>query len=269
MKTEGRGVASFEGEDNIAKLERFIEAAMAGYQAEGIPVGANGRLDENLYRNLYGEREVKNDLATNHNYETFFGDISGGEMPADRRLHEGEQLEMLSHSIFIKNLGEKFVVVRASFHDDRKNKVDTLLLDRQTGNLVCAFDEIGDISGVDYERKLSKVQTKNIHEGGASLKYGIKLETNGGKIIPSPAENIPLFYIALPSEFIKKGMEEFLPDMENQSDFERKLFGYFVATIAAQIEGLELYDRRLDPALKQKLAAFKQVMEPLKSKIKP
>lgn len=263
--SERLGVAQSEREDDIAKLERFIEQAMATYQAEGIPVGNNGRLQEQEFskqkntRGLYGENEIEKDLGANRRHEEEW------VHEAPRRFREGEQLEILSHAIFLKNLGDEFAVVRASLHDDRRNKVDTLILDRKTGNLVCAFDEVGDTSGVDYEKKLWNVQKHNI-DGGAALKYGIRSETINGRkvIIPSTAENIPIFYIALPSDRIKKGMQEFLPDMKNQSEFEKKLFAYFVATISAQISGLELYNKRLDPNLKKKLAAFKSVIENFK-----
>jgi len=181
-------------------------------------------------------------------------------------------LEMLSYAIFIKNLGDEFVVVRSSPHDDRVNKVDTLILDRKTGTLVCAFDEVSAINGIDYDKKRSAVYGRNLNGGGASLKYGIGADNSDGKqsVIISKASNIPVFYIALDSENIKNGMKEFLPDMGNRSEFEKKLFSYFVSSIIAQIEGLELNESRLNkyPELKNKLVAFKHIMEPLKANVK-
>jgi len=56
-----------------------------------------------------------------------------------------------------------------------------------------------------------------------------------------------------------------MPDPGNQSEFEEKLFIYFVAIINAQIQALELYSRRLDPNLKKKLEAFKRIMSSLGS----
>ena len=83
-------------------------------------------------------------------------------------------------------------------------------------------------------------------------------------IVPSTAENIPIFYIALPSDYIKKCMREFMHDPKNQSEFEKKLFTYFVTIICNQIDQLEVYSNRLDPNLKKKLAAFKSVIENFK-----
>ncbi|MDP3948924.1 MAG: hypothetical protein Q8Q17_03175 [bacterium] len=258
-------------ENDIVKLARFIERTAIMYRNEDIPVRSDGRIDMQAYAKLHFD--TRNDAEKTREWEKgWFGDIPDAQKLEKRRQMEGEQLEMLSYAIFIKNLGDEFVVVRSSPHDDRVNKVDTLILDRKTGTLVCAFDEVGAISGFEYDEKRSLVRDRNLSSGGATLKYGIGSENKDGRqsVILSKASNIPVFYIALDSENIKNGMKEFLPDMGNQSEFEKKLFSYFVSSITAQIEGLELNEQRLKryPALKQKLTAFKDIMEPILSKIK-
>ena len=254
-----------ERENNVAKIERFIEQVTATYRAENIPIGIDGRINMRAYAGIHFDLEK--DLARNREYDReWFGDVSEAQILEKRRQREGEQLEMLAYGIFIKNLTEEFVVARASSHDDRANKVDTVILDRKTGAIICAFDEVGDTMGIDYEKKQALVRDYNL-KGGASLKYGIGIvEKDKKKIITlSSVANIPLFYIALPSDRIKKGMKEFMPDPGNQSEFEEKLFIYFVAIINAQIQALELYSRRLDPNLKKKLEAFKRIMSSLGS----
>jgi hypothetical protein len=255
---ERPNTAVFEQTEGIAKVAQYIEHVAAAYRAEHIPVGNDGRIDMAAYRNLYPD--VDKDLARNSEWEKeWFQNIPPSEIPARRREREGEQLEMLAHAILVKNLPKEFLVVRASPHDDRANKVDTVILDRATGTLVCAFDEVGTTSGVDYEAKQQHVQEHNL-KGGATLKYGMKMEEKNGKkeVMLSSVSNIPLFYIALPSDRIKKGVQEFLPG-ENQSDFEKNLFSYFMAAITLQIHGLELYEQRLNPDLKEKLTAFKKI----------
>jgi len=259
------------GEDGIAKLERFIVQAAEAYRNEGIPVADDGRIDNRAYANLYFD-EIQEDNDRTAEYEAeWLGAVSDEEKKKERRKKEGEQLEMLSFAIFTKNLPrDEFVVVRSSSHDDRVNKVDTLILDRKTGTLVCAFDEVGATNGKEYDDKLALVHDLNLTKGGASLKYGISSKMEDGKqtVALSSAENIPVFYIALPSKNIKEGMEKFLPDMANQSEYEQGLFSYFVLTISAQIEILELNGRRLNPALREKLTAFKSIMEPIQAGIK-
>ena len=250
--TEKLSSSGFEREDNIAKLEQFIQQATEGYRAEKIPVGTNGRIDMSAYKQLYPD--VENDIAKNRDWdEEWFGNVPSSQMESKRRQMEGEHLEMLAYGVFLKNLSEDFVVARASSYDDRKNKVDTVILDKKTGALICAFDEVGDTSGADYEKKQELVRDHNLHDGGASLKYGLGVSNEKGKktVTPSSSMNVPLFYIALPPDRIQKGMKEFLPGQKDQSEFEKKLFIYFVATITAQIEGLELYSGRLNENLKK------------------
>ena len=263
--SEKPNISGFERNEGIAKVEQYIEQATATYRAENIPIGNDGRIDMAAYRELYPD--VEKDLTRNREWEKeWFKDVSPAEVPEQRRKREGEQLEMLASAILMKNLPDKFVVARASAHDDRVNKVDTVILDKTTGTLVCAFDEVGDTNGVDYEKKQGLVREHNL-KGGASLKYGIGIGEKNGKraVVPSSATNIPLFYIALPSDRIKKGVQEFLPE-ENQSDFEEKLFFYFIATITAQIQALELYEKRLNPSLKEKLVAFKAIVVSLSNR---
>jgi hypothetical protein len=243
--------------DDIAKVERFLESTTMRYRAEGVPLGNDSRIDMAAYKGLYPD--VAKDLERNRDWgKEWFGGLSPEMARERRRLTEGEQLEMLAYAILAKNLGERFVVARTSPHDDRVNKVDTIILDKETGNLVCAFDEVGDASGVNYEKKQTLVRDRNL-KGGASLKYGIGVRREKGKqeVVPSAAEHLPLFYLAVPGDRVKKGMKEFVADPVQQSEFEERLFSYFIATISAQIGALELYHRRLDPELKKKLEDFK------------
>ena len=251
-----------EQHEGLGSLEVFIQELSNQYRHEGIPISDDGRIDMERYRNLHPD--VSKDLERNREWEQKWQ--SEGQI-ADRRETDGEKLEILAHAIFAKNLGEQFIVVRSSPHDDRINKVDTVLLDRETGNLVCAFDEVGDTTGATYEKKQGAVQAHNL-KGGASLKYGIGIAEKDGRreIIRTSASNVPLFYIALPKDRIEKGIKEFTPEFGKRSDFEEKLFAYFVATLSAQVEGLELYSGRLNPDLKTKLAAFKKVLADLNSK---
>ncbi len=221
-----------------------------------------------LYGGLYQNADIERDLKRNREWED---EWSGGrpeeEVRKEKRFREGNQLEMLACAIFSKNLGERFVVARTSPHDDRAHKADVVILDRKTGSLVCAFDEIGDISSPRYEEKLTLVRDRNL-AGGISLKYGIGVhrEQDQEKIVPSTAEHLPLFYIVVPPDRIKKGMKEFVADPVRQSDFEERLFSYFLATIGAQIGALELYQARLNPELKKKLEDFKTVVASFNAK---
>jgi hypothetical protein len=261
-----KSVTAQAEQDHIGKLEHFIEKLAESYRSIEIPIGNDGRIDMQEYTEMYSD--VAKDLQRNQEWEA---EWQKQGQSADRRETDGEKLEMLAYAIFAKNLGEQFIVARTSPHDDRVNKIDTLLLDSQTGNLVCAFDEVGDTSGPIYEKKQALVQERNL-KGGTSLKYGLGIDERNGekRAVLSSATNVPIFYVALPKDRIEKGIKEFMPDMQQQSDFEEKLFAYFMATLSAQVKGLELYSGRLNPDLKTKLVNFKKVLNdfPLKKQKK-
>jgi hypothetical protein len=259
MPFERPGTEGVEEEQGMQRLEQFIESTTKKYRAENVPITHDGRIDMLAYQSLYPD--VVEDLS-----RTREGQLNAEELRQERLQSTGEKLEILAYAVFSRNIGEQFIVARSAPHDDR-NGVDTILLDRETGNLVCAFDEVGDTTGQAYEKKLSVVQDKN-KKGGASLKYGLGITQHEGKkeVIKTSAKNIPLFYLAVPKDRVEKGVREFLPD--KPADFEEKLFAYFVATLASQVTNLELYSNHLNPDLKAKLTAFKKILNDLSLKRK-
>jgi hypothetical protein len=263
MKTmEQPDASGHERENDITKLEQFLKETADRYRAEGVPLGDDGRIDISQYKGLYPN--VAQDMERDRVWEqTWFAGLPEEEAREQGRWMEGEQLEMLAYAILSKNLGDQFVVARASRHDDRANKVDTLILDKQTGNLVCAFDEVGVTSGPRYEEKQALVTNRNLDEGGASLKYGIGIREEEGKkkIVPvAETKHLPLFYLAVPSDRIKQGMKEFVADPTEQSEFEELLFTYFIGTISTQIDALKLYTKSLHPELRKGLDGFKNII---------
>ncbi len=245
-----------KSETGTTELRKFIESIGAEYRAENIPIGDDGRIMMAAYKGIYPN--VDSDINRTAEWR---------EHDDPNRL--GEKLEMLAYAIFHKNLKSKFVVARASHHDDQVKKVDTILFDKETGNLVCAFDEVGADEGIRYEGKKNDVLDRNLKDGGASLKYSLVLkETEGSKEIAlGNSEHIPIFYIALPKNRIEKGIQEFNPSPTEQSDHEKKLFEYFILALSLQVKGLELDGGALlNPNLKRKLDDFKNVVDRLQSK---
>jgi hypothetical protein len=245
------------------KLAEFIEAASARARAEGIPLSPDGRVDMSAYRAHYGD-EVDEDLR-----DTREGRTDAKEVLQERLKTDGEKLEMLIYVVLQKGLGSRFIVARSSPHDDKHHGVDTIIFEKATGNLVCAFDEVSDMTGVEYLKKRATVLKHNTKDGGAIIKYAFELqEVEGVKtIVPGKAANIPLFYVALERNWIEKGIREFNPAPDERSDFERKLFEYMIGTIELQIRALEFdidTETPLKPELLKRLQDFKKVIEALK-----
>ena len=224
-----------ESQPELKRLEAFIETAAAESRAQGIPLCPDGRIDMLAYKAIYPE--AGENLA--HTRE---GQLNAEALRKERMMTDGEKLEMLAYALFCKYFGSDFVIARSSPHDDKVNGVDTIILEKATGNLVCAFDEVGATGGADYEKKQDLVRDHNVNGGGATLKYGFQLEKKNGekKIVPGAVTNVPLFYFALPKDRIEKGISTFSSSLNDHPDFEKKLFEYFIAAITLQVRGLDL-----------------------------
>ena len=173
----------------------------------------------------------------------------GSSSPAERIKKENEQagflFEILKTSIMHKKIGERFIVVRSSHYDDIENKVDNVLVDRKTGNIVCALDEVSPRSMQDENvtEKRAEIKNKNFglatkqREYGATLEYGIDL--NEGKISCKKFNHLPIFLLSLGQNYLYIGLDEFKNEKASSKN-EDNLFKYFLTSLSTQITELKL-----------------------------
>lgn len=135
-------------------------------------------------------------------------------------------------------------------------------LERETGSIVCAFDEVADMEGVEFDHKRESVLEKN-RWGGGKLKYGIKLEE--GKLAKGKVEDIPIFYLALSSNVLNEALDSLTSESEEASETEMKLFIIFLEIFRIQIEDLES-EPHLSSALREKIDHFKKTIEKILQK---
>jgi vacuolar-type H+-ATPase subunit I/STV1 len=216
--------------EKMKELNKFLYNIAENLHAEGLPVKEDGRIDESGFTEIYPEKEIQNDIKRINYYKSQWGEQE------NRKETNGEKLEMLKTAIFNKFLGEKFIITRSTEIDDVDNKVDNVIVEKETGNIVSAFDEISEINDYRYKEKVEKIMERN--KNGASLKYGLSLDKNGEIKPSSKIEHIPLFYLALPQKQIEEGIKNF--KMDSISEYEKKLFEYFILSIETQMKGLEL-----------------------------
>jgi hypothetical protein len=229
--------------EEAQKLKKLLEEVKNVSEKQGIPLDQNCRINIDDFCDVYKYEELENDLRK---IKEIKSDIE------ESLLTDGERFEVLKTIVFYKFLHRKFIIVRASFYDDVFNHVDNLIVERETGNIVCAFDEVSTISGPEFVKKQERFLRNNIN--GARLKYGILSTKDGlkkGKI-----ENIPIFYLALPPEQINKGIQN-LKSLNEISSYEEKLWIYFITTIQSQIARLKL-EKSLNEILKRRLLGFEE-----------
>ncbi|MBI2626432.1 MAG: hypothetical protein HYW69_02480 [Candidatus Nealsonbacteria bacterium] len=252
-------------EKPIDRLKGEIGEMALGLRKEGIPVDGGGRIDITKFGDVYSKRSIELDgawvkklktawetaAAASHKMSWLYGREQIKQKVAQEHPMGGVW-EMLATSILHKNLGKDFIVVRASEYDDARYKVDSVILDRKTGQVVCAFDEIGATTGERFEEKRKKVLERNWQRGGADLKYGISMEERAGKmeLKKGSVYQIPLLYLALSEEDIRRTLQD--PKQE------KKVFGDFVNSAKEQIKDIKRGP--IHSKLKERLDFFEKVL---------
>lgn len=251
---------SQEQVSNFEKINNLLRDISEKYRKEGVPVDNNCRVDISKLSNYYSEEILAKDLGKIRNIRERILIEEEGKSKENKEGKEkkGERLEKLKTITFNKFLGESAICVRSSEYDDIINGVDNILVDRQTGKIICAFDEVCDINREIFQKKKEKILEKN-REGGAKLKYCPKIEN--GKISFGRVENIPIFYIALSEEILNEAEKQISHFLKETSDWEEKLFSYFWNSLYNQAQLLYL-DRKVNPEILNNLSFFEKIPPP-------
>ncbi|MBL7142265.1 MAG: hypothetical protein ISS83_01170 [Candidatus Pacebacteria bacterium] len=251
-----------EKKDRIRELKDYMKKMFEELRQEGIPINEKARINMDDFRKTHGDSLVESHKARVKDLKKRFKEadigrnLSAWAHPKEEALKgvsTGEVFEMLTTSIFHKKLRKDFIVTRTSEYDDFENNIDNIILERETGNIVCAFDEVGVNSGETFEKKKNKVSEINRYKGGANLRYGIFLEKKAGKmeLKKGNINNIPLFYLSMSEEEIKNNLDN--PERQEES------FYNFIDSVKKQIEELKKY--QVHPKLKERLDSFEEVIE--------
>ena len=178
-----------------------------------------------------------------------------------KKLSREEELDMLTTIILNKGLSADFIVIRPAEYDQISNKVNNVILERKTGNIVCTFNEVENVRGSGYMEKEEKVLGRNVKEAGTILKYALIMED--GKFKPAlQIENIPVFYFALSEDSLEKGIKECQSDTlkKKWSNYEKEIFDWFIYSINSQIKSLKSLasSNPLHPVLNERLSLFEE-----------
>lgn len=203
------------------KLKNIARENSLESQKEGIPTEEEHRMNMDKFVGFYTKDEVERDKREIERLEKKFKEEPGVNA---EDLEIGEKRELLADAILHKFLKKDFIVARTSRYDDLKNHIDHLIIDRKTGETICAFDEGGP----------TKEALDVNMEGGAKIKYG--LNSTKGKVSRARLEKIPIFSLALGRESIKEAAKELNPDPNRISEMEKKLFEFYLDQIKKQIK---------------------------------
>ncbi|MEK7080944.1 MAG: hypothetical protein AAB902_00925 [Patescibacteria group bacterium] len=208
-------------------------------------------------KNFVRERELGFSSARNPKVQAFYRENYGAQTEDDiiakwrenKMREKNGQMEMAITVLLSQKLGKDFLVVRTAPYDDYKNGVDNLILNRITGEVVGAFDEVhegGD--GRRTEEKKEKIQ-KIAKQGGAKIRYGLRFADR--KLLRASLEGVPVFYLGLESGELVELVQGL---SENNSRITDKIFYKLLASLAAQ--HAELEKSVSAPGLRARLASF-------------
>jgi hypothetical protein len=159
------------------------------------------------------------------------------------------RLEMSVTGVFHKMLKSEFLVVRSSTYDDYYNGADTVIVNKETGDIICAIDEYN-AEGDRSDAKQKKAQKTD--NRGANLRYGLTFEKGAAesapKLVVGPIRNIPVFYLKLTRDQLDpllSGMD--YSSTDRLAPVELEVFDKLTADLHAQAS--ELKGKSTNPAL--------------------
>lgn len=207
------------------------------------------------------------DPGVQEHYKKEYGIETPEEIVAKHRekkeASKSSQAEMIITAILHKVLKERFLVVRSATYDDYTHGMDNLILDKETGAVICAFDEVLENVG-DRERgtnkKIEKIKRAAV-KGGTEAKYGISLKDE--MLTRAHVRNVPVFYLTLESKNLIELTDQLFKNNPVIAEAEARLFAHLVGSIKEQKEMLQKLN--LPATMKRSLDSFESSLATLES----
>jgi hypothetical protein len=171
------------------------------------------RIDPAKFITIINKNEIDQDLNEVSEREQQFQE----KKPIGIDFSSGEVLEIYKTALLNKILSQDYVIVRTSKYDDYFNGVDNIILDKNTGEVIAAIDDIADTMSQRFITKKKNIINRNLNKGGV-IKYGLSIDKESKEIIITKyLEGIPIIYIALDEKHLYKLVEQFdNPEIENK-----------------------------------------------------
>lgn len=256
---EGLGFELLDDEGRL-RPEVFIDEEQRGYETEEVAADLDHvRRKEIMYAGLDNERVVKF-KATEAGLNT--AGVAQEELVAQllklegrrKYKHDGSQAEVAIPLALAEALGDRYLVVRTSEYDDFEAGVDHLIIDRQTGLVVCAIDEVVESGRTVEKQERSAIK---LRRGGSSIKYGLRVVD--GRLVKGRLSHLATFIMPIEKQNISGCLKELAAGQSG--NFSRQVVANIVASMESQLENLVQVDddRSLDKqALQQAIAKLRE-----------
>jgi len=216
--------------------------------------GATNDSSRDFLRKKYNLNDVSEDELTDKILE---------EYRNHREASAPAILEQVATIVFYKVLKDKFFVMKSSIYDDYENGVDNLMVNKETGEVICAFDEVhGETKHRDERKKEEKI-IKKAKQGGTKIKYGFTFKDNkdGEKeLVRKEIDSVPLFYIASSPEDLKGILGKMDYDMDKApNEDEINFFNKVTTSLKEQAD--MLLEEDIPEKVKKKIVGFNKFLE--------
>jgi hypothetical protein len=216
----------------------------------------------NFIHKDYDQAELRRDQTIVSGKEAYW---SGGDLATWLKKKENNPssiAEKAVSSLMVKFFGERFVIARASKFDDYENGIDNVLIDKETGAVVCGLDDVlgheGDDGGDKKQEKMDKIYRKQ----GATLKYGATVVS--GELKRKSFRYLPVFFLALSKEELGSLCSDFKDNIK--SDVEYRVMEKLVNSLNEQHSDLD--KANFHPELLKNLNSFNKLLTVMKDLIK-
>lgn len=232
MPQPDSSIENIISKESMDKLNHLIEEYANKLKKEGILVTSDCRIDMDSFNNVYSEKEIETD-------KQYIAKLKEKFSKNSELL--GEPVELLITIIWNKVLGKELIAVRSAMFDDIKNGVDHLIIEKNTGKVICFIDGVSSLNSEAAKKKREKSGlSKNI-------KYGFTIKN--GKINLTELKNVPIFYIGIPLTQIKNFINELTESTDDApSKIEKDLM-----TFCFKILTLQIKERHLNKVAKDLL----------------
>lgn len=163
------------------------------------------------------------------------------EFKEKRAKSKSELAEMISSYVMFKFLGDDYIIARASTYDDYRG-VDNIIVNKKTGAVICAFDDVHEDIYNNDERDTALEEKKQLaikiaEAGGQKIKYGFGMED--GKIVKKELSNVPKLFLRFSVADLDNAIDTIdCSDINNKTEGESLIFNRIIEQLVSQVDEL-------------------------------
>lgn len=253
----------FDKYDPIEYLEKIRNDQIMFSEIDDENVKENRISDMRKIVKKEGKRQEIKNFTENINF-TDEQIIEFYEMKQENKM--SSKWEKAAVILLSRVLGSQFIVVRSSIYDDYHNGTDTIIVDKESGAVICAIDLVNDqVGGKRYDEKIKKF-AKNSKTGG-KIDFCITMEkdiSGQNKLVRESLSEVPKFFLPVDERDLKQLLEETSSDYNaSLIEIEKMIFKKIFAALDKQkYDLLNKYNPSL--GVRQNLKKFQESLEKMK-----